>query len=113
MAVSRSEAEVQHARRRYAEVDRRSTPTDCDTHCIGDLCLVYREVGEFLYRKPGFTGPYIFMYMQGSIAFVLDGSEVRKFAASHVKPAVEKGTPRGDTLFTPWSVVRDCKAAYR
>jgi hypothetical protein len=26
---------------------------------------------------------------------------------------VEKGTPRGDALFTPWSGVRDCRAAYR
>jgi hypothetical protein len=26
---------------------------------------------------------------------------------------VEKGTPRGDALFTPWSGGRDCKAAYR
>jgi hypothetical protein len=26
---------------------------------------------------------------------------------------VEKGNPRGDALFTPWSGGRDCKAAYR
>jgi hypothetical protein len=26
---------------------------------------------------------------------------------------VEKGTPRGDALFTPWSGGRDCRAAYR
>jgi hypothetical protein len=26
---------------------------------------------------------------------------------------VEKGTPRGDALFTFWSGGRDCKAAYR
>jgi hypothetical protein len=26
---------------------------------------------------------------------------------------VEKGTPRVDALFTPWSGGRDCKAAYR
>jgi hypothetical protein len=31
----------------------------------------------------------------------------------HVKDYVEKGTPRGDALFTPWSGGRDCKAAYR
>jgi hypothetical protein len=27
--------------------------------------------------------------------------------------SVEKGSTRGDALFTPWSEGRDCKAAYR
>jgi hypothetical protein len=32
---------------------------------------------------------------------------------SALESFVEKGTPRGDALFTPWSGGRDCRAAYR
>jgi Reverse transcriptase (RNA-dependent DNA polymerase) len=96
MAVARAEAEVQHARRRYIEVERRAAPTDCDSLSTGDLCLVYRDVGDFVHHKPGFTGPFVFLYRQGSVAFVLDGSDVRKFAASHVKPATASEKYRED-----------------
>jgi hypothetical protein len=88
MSVARAEAEVQHARRRYMEATKRAVPTDCDEMFAGDTCLVYRDVSDFDHNRPGFTGPFIFLYRQGSIAFVLDGSEVNKFAASHVKTAI-------------------------
>jgi Reverse transcriptase (RNA-dependent DNA polymerase) len=96
MAVARAEAEVQHARLRYKELNRRASPTECDTLSPGDLCLVFRDSGDFVHQKPGFTGPFIFLYRQGSIAFVLDGSDVRKFAVSHVKPATASEKIRED-----------------
>jgi hypothetical protein len=88
MSIARAEAEVQHTRRRYMEATKRAIPTDCDEMFAGDMCLVYRDVSDFDHKRPGFTGPFIFLYRQGSFAFVLDGSEVHKFAASHVKPSI-------------------------
>jgi hypothetical protein len=88
MYIARAEAEVQRARRRYMEATKRAVPTDCDELFAGDMCLVYRDVSDFDHNRAGFTGPFIFQYRQGSIAFVLDGSEVKKFAASCVKPAI-------------------------
>jgi hypothetical protein len=87
-SIARAEDEVQHARRRYMEDTKRAVPTDCDELFAGDMYLVYRDVSNFIHNRPGITGPFIFLYRQGSIAFVLDGSEVKKFAASHVKPAI-------------------------
>jgi hypothetical protein len=77
MSIARAEAEVQHARRRYMEATKRAVPTDCDELFAGDMCLVYRDVSDFDHNRPGFTGPFIFLYRQGSIAFVLDGSAVK------------------------------------
>jgi hypothetical protein len=42
-----------------------------------------------------------------------DASPVRIRAPAPIQEPVEKGTPRGDALFTPWSGGRDCKSAYR
>jgi hypothetical protein len=88
MYIARAEAEIQHARRRYMEAAKRAVPTDCDELFAGDMCLVYRDVSDFDHNIHSFTGPFIFRYRQGSIAFVLNGSEVKKFAASNVKPAI-------------------------
>jgi hypothetical protein len=96
MAIAREEAEVQHIRHRYIEIERRAAPTDCDSLSTGVLCLAYRDVGEFVYRKPGFTGPFIFLYRQGSVAFFLDGSIVRRLASSHVKAATASEKYRAD-----------------
>jgi hypothetical protein len=87
MYIARAEAEVQHARRRYMEVTKRAVPTDCDWLFAGDLCIVYRDVSDFDRNRPGLNGPFIFLYRQGSVAFVLDRSEMKKLAASQVKPA--------------------------
>jgi hypothetical protein len=87
MSIARAEAEVQRARHRYMEATKRAVPSDCDELFAGDIYLVYRDVIDFDHSRPGFTGPFIFLYRRGSVAFVLDGSEVKKFADSLAKPA--------------------------
>jgi hypothetical protein len=87
-SIALAEAEIQLARRRYMEATKRAVPTDCDELFAGHMCLVYRDVSDLDHNRPGFTGPFISLNRQGCVAFVLDGSEVKKFAASHVKPAI-------------------------
>jgi hypothetical protein len=45
--------------------------------------------------------------------FMIVASAKESFKIAALVDSVEKGTPRGDALFTPWSGGRDCKAAYR
>jgi hypothetical protein len=51
----------------------------------------------------------------GAVGFESETTGFRRIEIAIIdsKITVEKGTPRGDTLFAPWPVVRDCKAAYR
>lgn len=63
--VARESTEIAANELRLNEVRRRVVPTDTEVEEPGQLRYVYREHAGVKAKRPGFVGPFIFLWREG------------------------------------------------
>jgi hypothetical protein len=97
--LARETAELATAKNRLHEINRRARPTDLAPYVPGELCYVFREKVGSRDDKPGFAGPFVFLWCDGTTSWILSGQRPRPFPASHVKSATAaEKLPRQDAI---------------
>lgn len=98
-AVAREAAEIAMNGARLREVRKRAQPDEKFPGSPGQLCYLYRESANVKDGRPGFVGPFIFLWRDGSICWVLVNSRPRQFPATHLPAA-----PASEKLYAPDAV---------
>jgi hypothetical protein len=75
--LAREAAELATAKNRLHEMNRRARPMGLAPYVPGELCYVFREKVGSRDGKPGFAGPFVFLWRDGTTRWILSGRRPR------------------------------------